>query len=169
MKDRGRMLIRAIWQMAWITTAACILAACVNLWRGNGIPLVGDWSEDSRFTDASGQSLVISLKDASLKYAENDAVFVDARPENEYAEGHIERALSLPWHEVNERFMEVAPDLEGGKTIICYCDGESCELSHDLALFLSDMGFEETRVLVNGWTKWRQAGLPIQTEGHGNE
>ena len=42
------------------------------------------------------------------------------------------------------------------------CDGETCELSHDLALFLRDAGFVNTRVLVNGWTLWQQAGLPME-------
>ncbi|MDZ7832056.1 MAG: rhodanese-like domain-containing protein [Desulfobacterales bacterium] len=156
-------------QMAGIITAACVLAACVNLLREDGIAFVGDWSTDSRFVDNSGQSLAISLKAASRMYAENEAVFVDARPKSQYDRGRIEGAVSLPWQEVNERFIEVADQLEGGKTIICYCDGENCELSHELALFLSDMGFENSRVLVNGWTKWRQAGLPTQTRDQGNE
>jgi 3-mercaptopyruvate sulfurtransferase SseA len=48
-------------------------------------------------------------------------------------------------------------------TLITYCDGESCDLSHELALFLKEMGFENVRVLVNGWSVWQQAGLPFQT------
>lgn len=164
-----RLLIKAIWQTAGIIVLACILAVSVNLLRDSGIPFAGDWSADSRFTDDSGQSLVISLKDASLKYAENKAVFVDARPESQYDQGHIKGAVNLPWQEVDERFMEVADRLEGGKTIICYCDGKYCELSHDLALFLADMGFEDAKVLVDGWTKWRKAGLPAKTKGHGDE
>ncbi|MBS3754073.1 MAG: rhodanese-like domain-containing protein [Desulfobacterales bacterium] len=162
-------MIKATGQAAAIIAIACMLAACVNLLREDGISFVGDWSTDSRFIDDSGQSLVISLTEASRLYAQKKAVFVDARPKSQYERGRIKGAVSLPWHEVNKRFMEVADQLEGGKTIICYCDGESCELSHDLALFLSDMGFENTRVLVNGWTKWRQAGLPTQTGGQGNE
>ncbi|MFP4194278.1 MAG: rhodanese-like domain-containing protein [Desulfobacterales bacterium] len=162
-------LIKAMGQAAAIIAAACILAACVNLLREDGIAFVGDWSTDSRFADDSGHSLVISLKEASRLYAENEAVFVDARPKSQYDQGRIEGAVSLPWQEVNERFMEVADQLEGGKTIICYCDGESCELSHELALFLADMGFEDARVLIDGWTKWRQAGLPTQTGDQGNE
>ena len=45
--------------------------------------------------------------------------------------------------------------------IIAYCDGEHCDLSHELALFLKEMGFENARVLVNGWTVWQQAGLRV--------
>jgi 3-mercaptopyruvate sulfurtransferase SseA len=45
--------------------------------------------------------------------------------------------------------------------VITYCDGESCNLSHELAVFLQDMGVEQVRMLFNGWTVWREAGLPV--------
>jgi rhodanese-related sulfurtransferase len=54
-----------------------------------------------------------------------------------------------------------ALDLE--MPIVTYCDGVKCELSHNLALFLRDAGFLNTRVLVNGWTLWQQAGLPTES------
>ncbi|MCF8095632.1 MAG: rhodanese-like domain-containing protein [Desulfobacteraceae bacterium] len=162
MESKSIMRIKALRQAAAVVVIACVLAVGTNFLRQNGIPFVGDWSTDVRFSDDSGQSLVISLKKASRMYAESEAVFVDARPEYQYDQGHIKGAVSLPWQKVNERFMEVAGNLEGEKTIICYCNGENCELSHELALFLSDMGFEDVRVLVNGWTVWRRAGLAIQ-------
>jgi rhodanese-related sulfurtransferase len=62
---------------------------------------------------------------------------------------------------VDLNFMTVTADLEMTTPIITYCDGETCELSHDLALFLRDAGFTDSRVLVNGWTVWQQAGLPV--------
>ena len=60
-------------------------------------------------------------------------------------------------------FAEAADRLANAKAIVTYCDGENCDLSHDPALFLKEMGFENVRVLVNGWTVWHEAGLP--TEG----
>ena len=49
--------------------------------------------------------------------------------------------------------------------LLVITDGESCDLSHELALFFKEMGFENVRVLVNGWTVWQQAGLPTETGG----
>jgi rhodanese-related sulfurtransferase len=34
-------------------------------------------------------------------------------------------------------------------------------LSHDLALFLKDLGFTRVKVLVNGWTLWKEKNLPV--------
>jgi rhodanese-related sulfurtransferase len=162
-------MARAIGQTIGIIAVACILAVCTNLLRQNSLPFAGDWSADSRLSDDTGQSMVVGLTEASRMYAEDTAVFVDARPEHQYAQGHIKDAVSLPWQQVHERFMEAVDRLETAETLICYCDGENCELSHDLALFLANMGFEDTRVLVNGWTVWKEAGLPAQSRNTNNE
>ena len=168
MKPRHTMTL-AIQQTIGIIAVACILAVFTNLLRQDSIPFADDWSADSRFSDASGQSMVIGLAEASRMYAEDTAVFVDARPKEQYEQGHIKGAVSLPWQQVHERFMEAADRLETAETLICYCDGENCGLSHDLALFLSEMGFEGARVLVNGWTMWKEAGLPTQSRNRDNE
>ena len=142
---------------------AVIIAVGVNHWRSDGIPLVGDWSMEARFSDAAGESLVISLEQAEQLFKQGAVVFLDARPESQYAEGRIQGALNFPWQEADRYFAETAARLEGPKMIVTYCDGEDCDLSHELALFLKDMGFENVRVLVNGLTVWREAGLPIET------
>jgi len=151
---------QSLWQMPALIALACLIAFGVNHWRSDGIPIIGVWSVEARFSDAAGESLVIALDQARHLFEEDAAVFVDARPESQYAQGHIPGALSLPWQEVDRYFMETADLLQVPKTIITYCDGESCELSHELALFLKEMGYETVRVLVNGWTVWQEAGLP---------
>jgi rhodanese-related sulfurtransferase len=153
-------LKQTLWQIPAIIALAGLLAVSVNHFRSDGIPLVGNWSAEARFSDAAGESLVISLQEAGQLFERNEAVFVDARPRSQYVEGHIRGALSLPWQEVDRHFGEAVGRLEERGAIITYCDGESCDLSHELALFLKEMGFKDVRVLVNGWTVWRQAGLP---------
>ncbi len=141
---------------------ACAIALGSNALRKDAIPLAADWSVEARFADAAGQDSMIDLEEARVLFERGAAVFVDARPGSQYAEGHIRGALSLPFHEVDDHFMDVADRLEVPKTIVTYCDGEGCELSHELALFLKQIGFENVRVLVNGWTVWQQAGLPTE-------
>jgi rhodanese-related sulfurtransferase len=53
--------------------------------------------------------------------------------------------------------------LEPENPIVTYCDGETCELSHNLALFLREAGFVNTRVLVDGWKLWQQSGGPVES------
>lgn len=165
MSQKGNPSIRkSLWQISALLVLAVLLAVCVNHFRSDGIPLFGDWSEEARFSDTSGTSLIISPAEAQRLFEQNAALFVDARPENQYAEGHIRGALNIPFQEVDRYFTEAADRLTAANEIITYCDGEGCDLSHELALFLKEMGFKNVRVLVNGWTIWRQAGLPMEGE-----
>ena len=95
-------------------------------------------------------------------FFEEAAIIIDARPNEDYEKGHIKGARSLPWHEVDRIFMAVTKDISDDTPIITYCDGETCVLSHNLAIFLIDLGFNKVKVLVNGWTKWQNANLPIE-------
>jgi rhodanese-related sulfurtransferase len=159
------VLKRAVMQAAALVVISCVIAVGANHLRAHGIALIDSWSVEDRFVDNSGNSLTIGLAQASLLFSENRALFLDARSEKEYKNGHVRGALSLPWEDVEQQFIEVAENLENQKAIITYCDGENCLLSHDLALFLKDMGFKNVYVLVNGWSIWKNAGLPVEKGG----
>ncbi len=159
---RPRAFRQVLWQAPVLAVLALGIAIGVNLWRDDGIPLVGEWSVEKRLADASGKSLAISLQEAGKLYELEGALFLDARPETLYREGRIRGALNLPWQEVDRYFPTVMDRLDREKTLVTYCDGQACELSHELALFLNQMGFENVRVLANGWTLWQEAGLPLE-------
>ena len=161
MKPESIALKKAMWQVPALIGLAGLIAVGVNLFRTQRIPFVGDWSQEKRFPDNKGESLTITLEQAGDLFERDAALFVDARPRDQYARGHIRGALSLPWQDLDNYFMEIVDRLDTDKTIVTYCDGENCNLSHGLALFLKDSGFNDTRVLVNGWTLWRKAGLPV--------
>jgi rhodanese-related sulfurtransferase len=140
-----------------------VASLSLNALRSDHLPLIGDFSAAARMTTATGERMDIGLEEARALFAAGAGVFIDARSAEDYARGHIQGARSLPWQEVDFSFMTVTADLELTAAIVTYCDGETCASSHDLALFLRDAGFVNTRVLVNGWTVWRQAGLPVDS------
>ncbi len=154
---------RAAWQTAALLVWSVAVALSVNALRPDGIPLVGDFSPAARFTAPTGERMDIALEEAEKLFFTRAAVFFDARPPQEYARGHIRGARSLPLQEVDLRFIEETADLDLETPVITYCDGETCSLSHELALFFRDAGFRHARVLVNGWTVWREANLPVET------
>ncbi len=154
---------QAAWQIPALVILSTVAALAVNAVRTDRLPLIGDFSVSARMTTATGERMDIAFEEAEKLYFTHAAVFIDARSAEEYAQGHIRDARSLPWQDVDLNFMTVTADLELTTPIITYCDGETCELSHDLALFLRDAGFTDTRVLVNGWTVWQQAGLPVES------
>ena len=118
-------LKQTLWQGPALIIMAGLLAIGINHWRGSGIPLVGDWSVETRFSDDSGNSLVIGLDEAARLFDQKTALFLDARSQDQYLSGHIRGALNLPWQEVDRYFMDMADRLEGSEAIVTYCDGES--------------------------------------------
>lgn len=152
------LLIR---QSVMIVGISIVLALVLNGLRRDGLTLPGDWSDEARLTLDSGETLVISLNDARKLFEEGQAVFLDARPVEDYETGHIQGAVSLPWDSFDDRFESVMSEIDEQTTLITYCDGPTCNLSHELAVALVEMGFPRVKVLVNGWTLWHDGGLPI--------
>jgi len=161
----GQQFLQSVWQCAAIFTLAVFLGFSVNQFRNSGIPLFKDWSMEARLISPSGERLDISLTEAKKLFFQETAIMIDARSTDDYNNAHIRGARNLPWHEVDRKFMEATKDIPIDTPIITYCDGETCELSHNLANFLMDLGFSNVKILVNGLTKWQNADLPIDKAG----
>ena len=157
--------LQAAWQFPLLVVTACAIGLAVNNLRPDGLAPVGDWSRQAHVADASGENLAIRLDAAADLFKRQAALFLDARSQSNYAQGHIRGALSLPWQEADRHFMGMIDRLGDASMIIIYCDGERCDLSLELALYLKKMDFDNVRVLVNGWTLWQQAGLPTESGG----
>jgi rhodanese-related sulfurtransferase len=153
---------RGLWQAVVIVLTACAVGLMVNVVRPTGLALVGDWSPEARLTTDSGESMVISLEEAERVFASGTAVFLDARSEGLYREGRIRGARNLPWQSFEAHLDKVMAEIPPDAVIVTYCDGEECSLSEDLARELVFMGYKKVRVLVNGWTRWTEAGLPTE-------
>lgn len=151
----------ALWQVPAIVALALVLALTVNGLRPDGIPLIGQWSGDAAPSAAGDDSAMVSLAEARRLFETGGGLFIDARSPADFGAGHIHGAVNLPWQGVDERFMAVADRIDSADWIITYCDGKTCELSHFLAGFLREMGYSGARVLNNGLSVWRQAGLPV--------
>ncbi len=155
--------LRVIWQSAAFLFVAAVLGLSVNQFRPGKLALVADWLPKARLTLESGDSLAISLDGAETMFLAKFAVFLDARSQEQYNEGHIQGAYSLPWQEFEKNEGEVPSGILRETTIITYCDGENCNLSKELAFGLLDRGYANTRVLVNGWTLWNDRNLPVES------
>ena len=143
-----------------LVVAACVLAGVSNGLRSDGIPWVGDWSAASSATTDDGLGLEISLEEAQILFFTKEAVFLDARSPEAYARGHIEGARNLPWVFFEERAPAVLADISKETPIVTYCDGEGCALSAELAVALMARGYDQVKVLANGWSVWVENGLP---------
>jgi len=167
-EKRDRIGFRMFWETTAMVLLAVVLGLLVNQLRPGALPLVGDWSPEAQLTLDSGESMVISLEEAKDLCLSKEGTFIDARPRSLYDEAHILCARNLPWEAVDESFEAVMADIPPDALIITYCDGESCALSKDLALELFYRGYENIRVLVNGWSLWVEHQLPVSKSGKSN-
>ena len=102
---------------------------------------------------------VATLEEAKALWNSGTAFFLDARAPADYQAGHIAGALSLPIDDFDSYYLQVQPMLTPDATIVAYCDGLDCDLSHRLMNRLRELGYHNVRLLVNGWTTWHTAGL----------
>ena len=122
-------------------------------------------NHQEQLAELKGRS--IQLNEAFDHYKKKTAIFLDARNPEAFMSGHIKGAKNLPFQEIHDYFSNFAQTTPSNAFIITYCDGINCNLSHELASFLTDMGFASVKVLVNGWTAWQAAELPVETTNNG--
>jgi len=90
------------------------------------------------------------------------ALIVDAREPALYEAGHIAGAVSLPYEEGTPDRVEALDP--GGRPIVTYCDGGSCELSMNLAWdLILEGGHRKVLVFMGGFPEWQKAGYPVET------
>jgi rhodanese-related sulfurtransferase len=161
------MTRRIVSETALILLVAVTAALVVNSFRPSGIRIF-ETPASSAVSDgaSSGEpGSEISLSEAMDRYSAGDTLFADARPPADFRAGHIDGARNLPvadfesW--IGDFMAEVAPETP----IITYCDGVNCELGIELARELTWAGYTNVRHLANGWTRWREAGMPTEFEG----
>ena len=153
---------KIIWQIFVIIGIAFIFGVSVNYFRSDSLSLIQDWSVKNRLLSELGVNIIIDLEQAKELFFKKEALFIDARSSKDYKESHIKGALSLPWENVEESFMNINLEIFQVNTIIIYCDGETCELSHHMAKFLKNAGFKNIKILINGLTVWKEQTLPIE-------
>ena len=133
-----------------------------NAAGANSIPLLAKKLEQASELDLSSQDpvlLTISLEQAK-SFFEEDILFLDARDEAYYEQGHIKGAMK------NIFLMELIFNIESIQSksdpLVVYCGDPGCGDSEDLAYDLQDSGFNKLYVFKGGWLEWSAAGYPSE-------
>jgi len=91
---------------------------------------------------------------------ERGVALLDVREKEEFREGHLDGALSLPRGFLEIRVEETVP--EKGTPIIAYCGGGTRSLI--AARTLKEMGYANVVSMTGGFSAWKSAGLPFTTD-----
>jgi len=84
-----------------------------------------------------------------------NVIWVDARPDEEFARDHVPSALSLNEDRWNELLPQVLLNWSPDKKVVVYCSAESCNAARDVAKRLRDeTQLKYVFVLQGGWEEW---------------
>ena len=153
-------------QVVFFVVISIFLSFSSNLVRKDSIPLLAkklEITEDIDIDSDESTLLAISL-DKAKDFFENGVLFIDARDEVYYNDGHIKNAMK------NVFLMELIFNIEEKQTkedpIVVYCGDPGCGDSEDLAYDLQNEGFKKLFVFKGGWLEWSAANYPA---GRSNE
>jgi rhodanese-related sulfurtransferase len=100
----------------------------------------------------------IDREELARRIEAGTVVLIDVRPPEEFAQGHIAGAVSVPLGEL-QRWARHAPKR---KQIVAYCRGPYCVYATQAVAELRKRGLKAMRA-QDGVAEWCAAGLPIET------
>jgi rhodanese-related sulfurtransferase len=86
------------------------------------------------------------------------ARILDVRTREEFATGHLAKAVLIPWTD-KDFATRAAKELDPGKPLLVYC--RSGRRSAEAAAALVKLGFADVRQIEGGIVAWEKAGKPI--------
>ena len=100
----------------------------------------------------------VTRRELARRLKDGLVTVLDVRPADEFAAGHLPKAVNIPLRELTQRLREIPKS----RTVIAYCRGPYCVLAYEAVALLRDRGFKIQR-LEDGFPEWNAAGLPIES------
>jgi len=95
---------------------------------------------------------MISLVKAKEVFESENALFVDARHEFDFQQGHIRGAVNVSLKDFDIHVAHVNK-IPKDRLLIVYCDGAECNSSIELSVKLMESGFTNVKIFFGGWAR----------------
>ena len=84
-----------------------------------------------------------------------NAIWADARPDEEFARDHVPGAISLNEDRWNELLPQFLATWSPEKKVVVYCSSQGCNASREVARKLrNEAQLKDVFVLQGGWEEW---------------
>jgi rhodanese-related sulfurtransferase len=99
------------------------------------------------------------------RYKPDGIVFIDARDESHYQEGHIPGAYEFDPYHPDKYFAAILPICQAAEQIVVYCNGGDCDDSQTAAILFRNVGIANQKLFIyeGGITEWTNNNLPVET------
>ena len=131
-------------------------------WQGELYPLLSQARNLRRAEQFQGVKTV-NLPQAYALFQQGQALFIDARPADEFGELHVPKSLNITPDMVEAGMAEKVAGLARDREIVVYCGQVSCDLALKVAEKLQALGFTRVMAFVGGFRAWDEAGYPADT------
>jgi rhodanese-related sulfurtransferase len=96
-------------------------------------------------------------------FQKGQALFVDARAPEEFAELHIAGAINLSRERLDQESSKALAGIPPDRQIVVYCGMVSCDAALKTAEKLQSLGYARVQVFMGGFRAWDDAGYPADT------
>jgi rhodanese-related sulfurtransferase len=164
--DRRGEALRLAGACLGLLACAAVLGTAVNYFRPEStrLPWVGDWEHHIETKAFRGGIPVVFLAGVRARVEDPASVIFDARAPEQYAAGHLPRALSLPVGDADRKLVAYAELLTLQTPILVYCGGADCSDSLELAVKLRELGFTAVALYPGGYAEWTEYGGEVRAE-----
>lgn len=135
---------------AGATNAAAASDDVVRRLKSQGLNPIGEADAERFFRDP--------------QYDQESIVFVDARDDRHYQDGHVPGAFQFDRYYPEKHLPAILPSCLNASRVVVYCTGGACEDSEFAAVALKEAGVPADRLYVylGGITEWTAKGLPVE-------
>jgi rhodanese-related sulfurtransferase len=96
-----------------------------------------------------------SVTVAQAKSWGSEAIWIDARPDEQFAQEHVPGALQLNEDHWNEQLPQMLAGYSPEKRVVVYCSSQGCGASREVAQRLrQEAQLKNVFVLEGGWEAW---------------
>jgi rhodanese-related sulfurtransferase len=98
------------------------------------------------------------------RYQRELVVFLDARDDQHYQEGHVPGAYQFDHYRAENHLATILPVCQTADQIVIYCNGGLCEDSEFSALMLAEAGVPKDKLWIygGGMVEWKTNNLPVE-------
>ena len=111
-------------------------------------------------------SLQAEIREISIDVAErlfsDSVLFIDARAEEYYDEGHIPNSICND--DFDSLVYQIEDFIKTKNGFVIYCSDDDCGSSEDLAYQLKDQGFTNIYLFKGGWKQWIENNHPMEVK-----
>ncbi len=157
--------------LAWAGYILLVSVACGLLvqrdlvlvsWTGKLPALLEQQREQRRRVEFQGIK-TLNLAQTYEIFQKGQALFVDAREPEEFAELHIAGAINLNRERLEREGDQALAGISKDRQMVVYCGMVSCDAGLKTAEKLQSLGYNRVLVFMGGFRAWDDAGYPADT------